>query len=343
LELTLLQKEAVFNRLEAVTWMDVSTKNSALHKLRSMDVNVVFPDSWEQVKRLERLLTVPLNTSTFMPNVMFMTRGYDRQNFDEFTLPPNKNDWAEIRIDLSKLEGWSKLNEDDVEVSKLEGLAQVNAFYNPQNNSINIPAGIWQPPFYFDEDWIKIPPAVNFGGIAPPLCHEMFHAFDNRGRLFDAHGSLSNWWQDSSAQEFSVRTQCIVDFYNAMHSESGYPINGLSNLGEAIADIGGMRAAYDAYKEFLNEFPAEELSDMTSAIVAAYQGYTHEQLFFITYGQLWCEVETPAEELEQIRSDPHTPAHQRVLGVYANTPEFAAAFNCPLGSNYAPINACEVF
>jgi predicted metalloendopeptidase len=154
---------------------------------------------------------------------------------------------------------------------------------------------------------------------------------------------LGNWWSTESAQSYALKTQCIVDYYNQLHSDSGYSLNGLATLGEDIADIGGLRASIHAYDTYLSGLETQELNDMQSAVQNAFRGLTDKQLLFITYGQLWCELETPAAELEQIQSDPHPPAHQRLHGVLANVVEFKDAFSCAVGTNYAPIQVCEVF
>ena len=332
LEMALLQKAAVRHRLQQTTWMDVATMRAAEEKLDAMDINVVYPDSWEQIQLLERMITSPLSLVDFMENSMFLRRSYDRLSFERFSQPPNPNDWASAMAQLT-----------GVDMSKLEGLSEVNAFYNPQNNSINIPAGIWQDPFYWDAGWNVVPPAMNFGGIASVIGHEFFHSYDNTGRLFGKNGALDNWWSADSTLAYTVKVQCIVDYYNQLHSDSGYSLNGLTTLGEDIADIAGLRAAFYAYRSYLETLSAEEVSDMKSAVQSAFRGYNDEQLFFITYGALWCELETTAAEIEQIESDPHPPAHQRLHGTLANVPEFAEVFGCPLGSNYAPHNPCEVF
>lgn len=323
-DIAVQQKEAVRYRLQHTAWMDSATMRAAEEKLDAMDINVVYPESWEQIQLLERMISTPLSSTAYMENVLFLRRSYDRLRFEQFSMPPNRNDWASA-------------------ILKLEGLSEVNAFYNPQNNSINIPAGIWQPPFYFDSPWDQVPPALNFGGIGAVISHEYFHSYDNTGRLFAKNGALSDWWSAESALTYAVRTQCVIDYYDQLHSDSGYTLNGLATLGEDIADIGGLRASLQAYEDRLAELSAEQLSDMKSAIQSAFRGYNDKQLFFISYGQLWCDLETAAAEIEQIQSDPHPPAHQRLHGVLANVPEFAAAFECIPGTNYAPVEICQVF
>lgn len=321
--LAALIKESVRYRLQQTTWMDAATIRAAEEKLDAVDINVVYPESWEQIQLLERMITAPLSLTDFMENVLFLRRSYDRIAFERFSLPPNPNDWASA-------------------MERLEGLSEVNAFYNPQNNSINIPAGIWQEPFYYDADWTVVPPAMNFGGIGSVIGHENFHGYDNTGRRFGKNGALDNWWSSESELAYVVKEQCIVDYYDQLRSDHGYSLNGMTTLGEDIADIAGLRAAFHAYHAYLDTLTAEEVSDMKSAVQSAFGGYNDDQLFFISYGTLWCELETPAAEVEQIESDPHPPAHQRLHGTLANVPEFAAVFGCPVGSNYAPINPCQV-
>jgi len=115
----------------------------------------------------------------------------------------------------------------------------VNAYYDPQMNNINFPAGILQPPFFYK----NVDDAVNFGGIGMVIGHELTHGFDDQGRQFDAHGNLKDWWTKTDAEEFQQRAACVADEYSGFSVAPGANVNGKLTLGENTADNGGVRIA----------------------------------------------------------------------------------------------------
>jgi predicted metalloendopeptidase len=203
----------------------------------------------------------------------------------------------------------------------------VNAYYDPQMNNINFPAGILQPPFFYN----NVDDAVNFGGIGMVIGHELTHGFDDQGRQFDAHGNLKDWWTPKDAQEFEQRAACTADEYSGFSVEPGLFLNGKLTLGENTADNGGTRIALMA---LLNT-----IGNKTDKI----DGYTPEQRFFLSLGQIWCENDRPEAVRRQVQTDPHSPPQFRVNGVVVNMPEFQKAFSCKPGQPMAPVHACHVW
>ena len=204
----------------------------------------------------------------------------------------------------------------------------VNAYYDPTMNNINFPAGILQPPF-FDND---MDDAVNFGGIGMVIGHELTHGFDDEGRQFDAKGNLKDWWTPADAKEFQQRAACISKEYSKFEVAPGAKVNGDLTLGENTADNGGIRIALMALQNTLANKTRPEIG-----------GYTPEQRFFLSFGQIWCENEREEAARLQVQTDPHSPARFRVNGVLENMPEFQKAFSCKAGQPMAPANACRVW
>jgi putative endopeptidase len=204
----------------------------------------------------------------------------------------------------------------------------VNAYYDPTMNNINFPAGILQPPF-FDND---MDDAVNFGGIGMVIGHELTHGFDDQGRQFDAHGNLKDWWTPEDAKEFQDRAACISKEYSKFQVAPGANVNGDLTLGENTADNGGVRIALMALQNTL-----------ANRIRPQIGGFSPEQRFFLSFGQIWCENEREEAERLQVQTDPHSPARFRVNGVLQNMPEFQKAFSCKAGQPMAPANACRVW
>jgi predicted metalloendopeptidase len=203
----------------------------------------------------------------------------------------------------------------------------VNAYYDPQMNNINFPAGILQPPF-FDS---AMDDAVNFGGIGMVIGHELTHGFDDQGRQFDPKGNLQDWWTPADAKEFQRRAACVDDEYASFTVAPGVHINGKLTLGENTADNGGVRVALMALLNTIGNTGKKT------------DGFTPEQRFFLSFGQVWCSGEREEALRLQVATNPHSPAKFRVNGVVQNMPEFQKAFSCKAGQPMAKANVCRVW
>jgi len=205
----------------------------------------------------------------------------------------------------------------------------VNAYYDPLMNNINFPAGILQPPFYDN----RSDDAVNFGAIGMVIGHELTHGFDDEGRQFDPKGNLRDWWKPEDAKAFEERAACIADEYSAFSPVTGVNLNGKLTLGENTADNGGVRIALMALAETMGKGEEQKKVD----------GFTPEQRFFLSFGQVWCENQR--EEILRLRAqtDPHSPGRFRVNGVVQNMPEFRNAFSCKAGQPMVRPQACRVW
>jgi endothelin-converting enzyme/putative endopeptidase len=204
----------------------------------------------------------------------------------------------------------------------------VNAYYSPLQNNINFPAGILQPPFYDN----TLDDAVNFGGIGTVIGHELTHGFDDQGAKFDAQGNLRDWWTKEDAAEFKSRTECLANEYGGFVATGDLHLNGHLTLGENTADNGGVRLALMALRDAMQAKPLGEVG-----------GLTPEQRFFVSFGQIWCQNQTPEMARLRALTDPHSPGRYRVNGVLQNMPEFATAFHCAATAPMASQNACRVW
>ena len=184
----------------------------------------------------------------------------------------------------------------------------VNAYYNPQMNDINFPAGVLQPPA-FD---LKSDAAPNYGDTGGTVGHELTHGFDDEGRQFDAQGNLRDWWTADDGKEFVKRASCISDQYSSYTIIDDIKINGKLTLGEDVADLGGLLLAYMAWKEDTKNQKLEPLDDLTP-----------DQRFFVGYGQSWCGQSR--DETKRLRAtvDPHSPEKYRTNGVVSNMPRIS--------------------
>uniref|UniRef100_A0A8B9HWY8 Membrane metallo-endopeptidase-like 1 n=1 Tax=Astyanax mexicanus TaxID=7994 RepID=A0A8B9HWY8_ASTMX len=195
------------------------------------------------------------------------------------------------------------------------------------------PAAILQPPFY-SKDQLQ---ALNFGGIGMVIGHEITHGFDDNGRNFDKDGNMLNWWSNFSAEHFRAQSQCMVQQYGNFTWDlaGGQKVCGVSTLGENIADNGGVRQAYKAYKKW-RETEGEEpyLPGLN---------LNNDQLFFLNFGQVWCGTYRAEYASHSIRTDSHSPLDYRVLGSLQNFDAFSEAFHCKPGSPMNPPVKCRVW
>ncbi|KAG5672471.1 hypothetical protein PVAND_002598 [Polypedilum vanderplanki] len=169
--------------------------------------------------------------------------------------------------------------------------------------------------------------ALNYGSIGTVLAHELTHGFDDIGRHFDDEGNKNFWWTNKTIEEFLNRTECFKKQYSEFYlSEINEYINGDNTLGENIADNGGIREAFYGYNYFIKTSGKEKK-------LPGFEDFTHEQLFFMSYGNLWCETMS-IQGLKFSLEDTHCPGRIRLLGVLSNTKEFSNAFKCHLGHKY---------
>lgn len=205
----------------------------------------------------------------------------------------------------------------------------VNAYYNPPQNEIVFPAGILQPPFFS----VDYPKAINFGAMGMVMGHEITHGFDDQGRKYDGSGRLTDWWTPGSVSGFETAAACVDNQYDAYEIAPGTHLNGELTLGENIADLGGLRLAYRAYRSWVDENGEEP----------PVAGLTGDQLVFLAHAQAWCSASTPEVAKVRAATDPHAAPKFRVNGPLVNLPEFAEAFGCEVGAPMRPASTCEVW
>uniref|UniRef100_A0A182P744 Uncharacterized protein n=1 Tax=Anopheles epiroticus TaxID=199890 RepID=A0A182P744_9DIPT len=209
------------------------------------------------------------------------------------------------RKNIIKLRRWRHKHELSWETLP----TNVNAFHTFQENAIST--------------------ALNYGALGTILGHELTHGFDDSGRQFDKDGNLAQWWTDKTVQEYVNRTKCFVNQYSRYYiPEADDYIDGLLTLGENIADNGGVREAFRAYQLYVKNAGKEPL-------LPGFEDYTHEQLFFISYGNIWCESHTQAAAKAYL-DDSHCPGKFRLKGVLTNSPEFSQTFSCKRGAEMNP-------
>uniref|UniRef100_A0A914WL01 Endothelin-converting enzyme 1 n=1 Tax=Plectus sambesii TaxID=2011161 RepID=A0A914WL01_9BILA len=303
--------------VDQLTWMDDTTKISAYNKITNLVQNIAFPDFIINDTQLITYFSA-LNIQQTDSYVTMLSKLADFNTYKQWDY-------------LSRTAG-----ADRTDFAGAPGT--VNAWYQPELNSITFPAGILQPP-YFHENF---PASINYGGLGVVAGHELTHGFDDQGVQWDGVGKLSPWMSDSSKQGFQRLANCVINEYNGFCPLPGnYTpncIKGSQTQGENIADNGGIHAAWRAYKTYtaLNG-PDPLLPDPLLGQL------THDQLFFMSFGRVWCYKQSDAVLFRQLLVDPHSASQYRVFGTIQNFPAFQTAFNCPANSVYAPSKHCNVW
>jgi putative endopeptidase len=198
----------------------------------------------------------------------------------------------------------------------------INAYYNPLMNEIVFPAAILQPPFFN----VRADDAANYGGIVAVIGHEMSHGFDDRGSQYDADGNLHDWFTPEDHEKFRAKTRALVDQYSAYEPVPGYHINGELTLGENIGDNSGLAIAFKAYHL--------SLAGRAGPVI---DGLTGDQRVYLGWVQVWRGKAREAEEIQRIKTDPHSPAAVRGTAPVVNQQGFYSAFEVKEGDKmYVP-------
>ncbi|KAF9302207.1 hypothetical protein BGZ74_005666 [Mortierella antarctica] len=217
----------------------------------------------------------------------------------------------------------------------------INAFYDPTANQISFPAGILQPPAFHVDN----PDYANYGAIGVIAGHEITHGFDNQGHMFDSTGKMENWWTNSTEEAFNTRASCFVNQYGSFTIKDPLGkethLNGHMTLGENIADNGGLKKAFETWQARYQSDPSGKT--IKNPRLPGLEALTPEQLFFVSYARLWCSKARPESLLQQVMTDPHSPAEWRVKGAVQNSEYFARAFKCKKGAPMNPVKKCDVW
>ncbi|HET7561985.1 MAG TPA: M13 family metallopeptidase [Rhodanobacteraceae bacterium] len=286
-------RNALKEHIENLDWMSPETKKKALDKWALFLPKIGYPDKdhWRDWSGLD------IQPDSWYANLEAAGKYNYHYDIAKIGKPTDRKDWGMTP-------------------------QTINAYYDPSTNTINFPAAILQPPFFY----AKGDDALNYGGIGFVIGHESSHGFDDQGSQFDGHGNRVNWWTPQDKKNFDERTAALVKQYDAYTPIEGKPhlhVNGQLTLGEDIADLGGLNIAYTALQTALSADPKE--AD------AKIDGLSQDQRFFLNSARVWegTTREKTAELLLNV--DPHAPAQIRAFASAANMPQFAQAFQCKPG------------
>ncbi|QNQ07931.1 M13 family metallopeptidase [Sphingomonas alpina] len=285
-------REAYQQRISGSTWMDDATRKAALVKLAAFEPRIGHPVRYVDYSSLK------VERGDLLGNAMRSGEFEQQLQLSRFPKPVDRSLW-----DMTP--------------------QTVNAYYNPLSNQITFPAAILQPPF-FDPN---ADPAVNYGAIGAIIGHEMGHGFDDQGSQFGPTGKFENWWTPAASTAFKGSTGALAAQYDQYEPVPGTKINGKLTLGENIGDLGGVEAAYTAYKIYQQKHGKAPVIG----------GLTGDQRFFLAYAQAWQSKRREALARQLLLTDPHSPAMFRVNGILRNVDAWYAAFDVKPGDKlYLP-------
>ncbi len=288
---------AMQHEIENLDWMSPATKAEALRKLHAIRNKIGYPDKWRDYSALE------VKPDDYFGNVTRSYRFELARNWNKLGKPVDRDEWGMTP-------------------------PTVNAYFSPQMNDINFPAGVLQPPLYDPKE----DDAPNYGNTGATIGHELTHGFDDEGRQFDASGNLRDWWTPADAKGFEDRINCDRDQYAGFTIVDDIHINSKLTSGEDVADLGGTLLAYIAWKK---QTEGEKLKPI--------DGFTPDQRFFIGMAQWACENDRPENLRVSAVTNPHSPGFARINGVVSNMPEFQKAFGCKAGQPMVHAPACRVW
>jgi putative endopeptidase len=286
-------RDAYKERIAKLTWMSDSTKQKAYAKLSRITKKVGYPDKWKDFSALK------IDKSSYAANMERARQWWYNYNISKLGKPVDRSEW-----DMTPQE--------------------YNAYYNPSNNEIVLPAGIFAIPGFKDEE---LDDALVYGyAAASTIGHEITHGFDDQGRQYDADGNLKNWWVKKDEDEFKKRANAIIRQFGEFSPVDTLHINGNVTQGENIADLGGMLLGLDAFKK-TEAYKKNEIIG----------GLTQLQRYFLGYALGWMYQEKKERLARQVMTDEHAPAKERVNGPVVNIPEFYEAFGIKPGDKmYRP-------
>jgi endothelin-converting enzyme/putative endopeptidase len=285
-------------RIDALSWMDPKTKAEAQAKLTTLYVGIGYPDKWRDYSGYE------VKRDDIFGNV-WRSQLFDyHQDISRLGLPVDRKEWSMTP-------------------------QTVNAVNLPLQNALNFPAAILQPPF-FDP---QAPAAANYGAIGTVIGHEISHTFDTEGSTFDSKGRVRDWWTPSDLAHFNDATGKLAAQYDSYKPFPDLAVNGKQTLGENIADVAGLSAAFDGYR-----------ASLKGKTAPVQDGFSDIQQFFIAFGQNWSSKMREATLRQRVLTDPHAPAEYRA-DTARNIDAWYAAFDVKPGEKLylAPTERVQIW
>jgi len=305
-------RKAFKGNLEQVPWMSEEARVAALEKLHNIFFECGHPTTWETEDW-------EVSATSYFHNSVVSCQERKKQKLARLSQGKDRRRWS-------------------------MSVMSVNSYYDNAVNGLFITAGMLQKPF-FDAEYDM---ARNFGGVGAIMGHELTHGFDNTGRKYDQQSRLKDWWDTQTIEEFKTRGQCIASLYSG-YEMLGLHVKGNATLGENIADFGGIKSAYHGWVDWYGDERCKGISKeempMTYDLCQTRKDppLTQRQLFWVSFGQNWCDKERDPSIKMSIQTDEHSPDKFRVNGPLSQNDDFARDYACPVGSPMNPAHKCKLW
>ncbi|XP_051164734.1 neprilysin-4-like [Leptopilina boulardi] len=294
-------REGVEKQINRANWMDENTKFVAQQKLKAMKFHIGYPETFKNETFFDHVYDGLKLGPDYFKNVLSYFIHGTKQSWDVFRNSAEKNEFAILPT-------------------------TANAVYYMPDNALTIPAAQLKSPLFN----AALPTAVNYGSTGFIMAHEIFHGFDNEGRMYDKNGNKLNWWSDRMIELYKEKSKCFVEQFN------NYKINGELTEGENIADTAGLITAFEVYK---NKIRKHNINDK---ILPGLQNISRKQLYFISFASTFCDSLTPEYREQMRKKDEHSTTYFRINGAVSNSEEFSRAFRCSKNSPMNPERKCNI-
>ncbi|XP_065063814.1 endothelin-converting enzyme 2-like isoform X2 [Rhopilema esculentum] len=299
-------KEVFLSDILQKEWIDEGTKARAIEKVAAIENMVGYPEwIFDAALLTSYYRNLSVTTNPFK-NYLNARSFYHQKTMNRRNTKPARNEWHVTPT-------------------------SVNAFYNAPRNYIAFPLGVLQSPFFVSD----LPLAVKFGALGTIIAHELTHGFDNQGRMFDKDGNMMNWWSEKSKKEYEKLASCFQEQYRNLTNSVSFAYNSKQTLAENIADNGGLHLAFMAYKLLRRNTKANVLLPGVPL--------SPDQLFFVSFAQVWCTASTASSAEEAAITDRHSQERIRVLATISNSQQFSSTFGCKSNSKMNPEKKCRVW
>jgi putative endopeptidase len=262
------------------TWASQEVRDYAIEKLEKIEIHAAYPDKFRDTSKLDltdcNLLEAAdrVNRSEVEYNIGLLGKKMDREM------------WAE---DFNILE--------------------CNAFYSPNENTINMIIGMMGEPFYSSDMSIEELYA-SIGAFW--VGHEVSHAFDSNGSQFDAEGVYRDWWTETDKEEFDKRVKKMDDYLDTIIAFGDHHFKGANIDTEMVADMTGLQCALR----------------MASKV----ENFDYDK-FFTKYAQMNASLEVYSSEFSTLTQDPHPLNYSRTNVPVQQFQEFYDTYDVQPGDN----------
>lgn len=259
------------SNIKDLEWLSKETKEKAIHKLKNITVNIGLSPTYPKYSKNYNISS----NNTLIDNIISIMKTI--------------SDYEYHRLETNEPPG------------QMEQII-VNAYYNPQDNSINFPSATMNI-VDFNKNYYE-----NLGTVGMIIAHEITHAFDSNGSKFDEKGNLVNWWSKTDEKNYKKLQDKVITYYDKYEVLPGNYLNGKITVDENIADLGAVACISGIAKS--KKATKEQIQSM-----------------YKSFASIWAEKSTDQYAKLLLLVDTHSPGKYRVNATLASTPDFYEVYD----------------